>query len=107
MSRLMLMEVSMKNDLPDLYEIYFGGKVLLHYEEARIPEDAPFIIVGTTSTMGKEAAIELIRGCEQFKEYHKQLFGIEVKSFVTDEQKFNKVKNWWHYFHPNGIYRWL
>ncbi|MED1469277.1 hypothetical protein [Bacillus salipaludis] len=100
MSRLVIMEVAMKEELSELYDIYFGGKVLLHYEE-----DIPFIVVGTTSNMGREAAIELLRGCEQFKALHKRLFGVEVKSFVTDEKKFIKVKNWWDYFHPNGIYR--
>ncbi|MGF6952843.1 hypothetical protein QF028_005348 [Neobacillus sp. B4I6] len=101
MSRLVLMEVAMKEELPELYDIYFGGRVLLHYEE----EEVPFIVVRTTNGMGQEAAIELLRGCEQFKAYHKHLFGIEVKSFVTDDKQFKKVKNWWNYFHPNGIYR--
>jgi hypothetical protein len=105
MSRLVLLEVAMKEELPDLYDIYFGGKVLLHYEEARIEQDIPFIVVGTTKGMGQEAAIELIRGCEQFKAYHKHLFGTEVKSFVMDDKQFKKVNNWWKYFHPNGIYR--
>ena len=100
MSRLVIMEVAMKEELPELYDIYFGGKVLLHYEE-----EIPFIVVGTTTGMGQEAAIELLRGCEQFKTYHKHLFGTEVKSFVMDDKQFNKVKNWMHYFHPNGIYR--
>ena len=100
MSRLVLMEVAMKKELPELYDIYFGGKVPLHYEE-----DVPFIVVGATTKMGKDAAIELLRGCEQFKAYHKHLFGIEVKSFVTDDKKFKKVKNWRKHFHPNGIYR--
>lgn len=100
MSRLVLMDVAMKDDLPDLYDIYFGDKVLLHYED-----EIPFIVVGTTNRMGKDAAVELLRGCERFKEYHKHIFGIEVKSFVTDEKKFKKVKNWWNYFHPRGIYR--
>jgi hypothetical protein len=105
MSRLVIIEVSMKDELPELYEIYFGGKVLLHYEEPRIPQDEPFIVVGTTSGMGREAAFELMRGCEQFKAYHKHLFGINVKSFVMDDRKFKKINNWWNYFHPNGIYR--
>lgn len=100
MSRLVIMEVAMKNDFPALYDIYFGGNVLLHYEE-----DIPFIVVSSTSGTSKEAAIELLRGCEQFKEFHKHLFGIEVKSFLTHESNFKKVKDWWKYFHPNGIYR--
>lgn len=100
MSRLVLMEVAMKKEMPDLYDIYFGGQVLLHYEE-----DIPFIVVATTPRTIKEAAIELIRRCEQFKAYHKHLFGIEVKSFVTDHTSFKKVNNWWKYFHPNGIYK--
>jgi hypothetical protein len=77
-----------------------GGKVLLHYEE-----EIPFIVVGTKSGMGQEAAIELLRGCEEFKAFHMHLFGTEVKSFVMDDKKFKKVKNWMNYFHPNGIYR--
>ncbi|MFJ5762754.1 hypothetical protein ACIQAA_27220 [Neobacillus sp. NPDC093182] len=105
MSRLVLMEVAMREELPELYDIYFGGKLFLHYEDAKIEEDAPFIVVGATDHMGKEAAIELIRRCEQFKAYHKHLFGIEVKSFVTDDKQFKKVDNWLWYFHPNGIYR--
>ena len=100
MSRIVIMEVAMKEELPELYDIYFGGKVLIHYEE-----EIPFLVVGTTSNMGKEAAIEFIRGCEQFKAYHKYLFGIEVKSFVMDDKQFKKVSNWLVYFHPNGIYR--
>lgn len=100
MSRLVLMEVAMKEELPELYEIYFGGKVPIHYND-----DVPFIVVGASSNMGKSAAIEFLRGCEQFKAYHKHLFGIDVKSFVTDDKKFDKVKNWWKYFHPRGIYR--
>lgn len=100
MSRLVLIEVAMKEELPELYDIYFGGQLLLHYED-----DIPFIVVGTTSRMSKNAAIELVRRCEQFKAYHQYLFGIEVKSFVTDDKKFKKVKNWWDHFHPNGIYR--
>lgn len=100
MSRIVIMEVAMKEELPELYDIYFGGKVLFHYEE-----EIPFIVVGTTPSMGREAAIELLRGCEQFKAYHKHLFGTEVKSFVMDDKQFKKVKNWIHYFHPNGIYR--
>jgi hypothetical protein len=55
--------------------------------------------------MGENAAIEFLRACEQFKAYHNQLFGIEVKSFVTNDKQFKKVKNWWNHFHPNGIYR--
>ncbi|WHY01343.1 hypothetical protein [Neobacillus sp. DY30] len=100
MSRIVIMEVAMKEELPDLYDIYFGGKVLLQYEE-----EIPCIVVGTTSKMGKDTAIELLRGCEQFKAYHKYLFGIEVKSFVTDDKQFKKVNNWLRHFHPNGIYR--
>jgi hypothetical protein len=100
MSRLVMMEVAMKEELPDLYEIYFRGKVLLHYKE-----EIPFIVVGAKSNMGKDAAVELLRGCEQFKAYHKHLFGTEVKSFVMVDKQFKKVKNWMHYFHPNGIYR--
>jgi hypothetical protein len=33
MSRLVLMEVAMKEELPELYDIYFGGQILLHYKE--------------------------------------------------------------------------
>lgn len=95
-----MMELQMKEDLPMLYDIYFGGQVLLHYEE-----EIPFIVVGTTSKMEREAAIELLRGCEAFKAYYKHLFGTEVKAFVTDDKQFKKVDNWMHYFHPNGIYR--
>ncbi|MEH7749387.1 hypothetical protein V7659_30930, partial [Neobacillus drentensis] len=83
-----------------------GGQIHLHYEEnLPIKTDSPFIVVGTTSRMSKDAAIEFMRGCEQFKAYHKHLLGIVVKSFVTDDKKFKKVKNWWNHFHPNGIYR--
>ncbi|NHM29016.1 hypothetical protein [Neobacillus terrae] len=99
MSRLLLMEVAMKEEIPELYEIYFGGSVPIYYDEK-----VPFIVVGTSSKMSKNAAVEFIRGCENFKEYHKELFGIEVKSFVTDEKNFKNIKNWWNYFHPNGIY---
>jgi hypothetical protein len=98
MSRLVLMEVAMKEELPELYDIYFGGQILLHYED-----DIPFIVVGTTSRMSKNAAIELIRRCEQFKAYHKYLFEVEVKSFVMDDKNFKKVNNWWEHFHPNGF----
>lgn len=100
MSRLVLMEVAMKDELPELYDIYFGGKILLHYEES-----VPFIVVGTTEKMGKKAAFELMKGCQGFKFYHQKLFDIEVKSFVTYEEEFKKVENWWRYFHPNGMYR--
>lgn len=100
MSRIMLMEVVMENDLPDLYEIYFSGKVPIYYND-----EIPFIVVGASSEMGEEAGVELMSGCKQFKVYHQQLFGIEVKAFVTDKKKFSEVKNWWNYFHPNGIYR--
>ncbi|MDR6120618.1 hypothetical protein QFZ87_000215 [Bacillus sp. SLBN-46] len=55
--------------------------------------------------MEKEAAIELLSGCKQFKTLHKELFRIEVKSFVMHDKQFKKVKDWWHHFHPNGIYR--
>lgn len=94
-----MMEVAMKEELPELYEIYFGGQILLHYEE-----EVPFIVVGMTDEVSKDGAIEFILGCKQFKEYHKHLFGIEVKSFVTTDNKFKKVKNWWVHFHPNGRY---
>jgi hypothetical protein len=76
-----------------------GGRVLLHYEE-----EIPFIVLGTTSNMGREAAIELLRGCLQFKAYHKHLFGTEVISFVMDDKQFKKVNNWMHFFHQKGIY---
>lgn len=100
MSRLVLLEVAMKEEWPDLYEIYFSGKVPIYYND-----DIPFIVVGTSDEMGRDAAIEFLRGCEQFKAYHKHLFGIEVKSFVSDEEKFRQVDDWWWYFHPNGVYR--
>ncbi len=90
----------MKEELPMLYDIYFRGQVLLHYEE-----EIPSIVVGTTSKMDREAAIEFLKGCEQFKAYHKHLFGTEVKAFVMDDKQFKKVANWMRYFHPNGIYR--
>ncbi|MEH7336260.1 hypothetical protein V7161_26910 [Neobacillus drentensis] len=54
---------------------------------------------------GKKPQLNFFRGCEQFKAFHKHLFGIEVRSFVMDDKQFKKVKNWMHYFHPNGIYR--
>jgi len=104
-SKLVMMEVAMKDELPELYDIYFGGKILLHYEDVKIDGDVPFIVVGMKDGVGKPGAIEFLRGCEQFKAYHKQLFGIEVKSFVTVESDFKKVDDWWHHFHPNGIYR--
>jgi hypothetical protein len=47
-------------------------------------------VVGTTSIMGREAAIELLRGCEQFKAFHKYLFGTEVKSFVWMKKSSKK-----------------
>jgi hypothetical protein len=100
LSRFVMMELQMKEDLPMLYDIYFRGQVLLHYEE-----EIPFIVVGTTSKMDREAAIEFLRGCEEFKAYHMYLFGTEVKAFVMDDKQFKKVDNWWNYFHPNGIYR--
>lgn len=105
MSRLVLMEVAMKEDLPDLYDVYFTGKILLHYEEGKIKEDVPFIVVGMKDDVGKEGAIEFLRGCERFKDYHKHLFGVEVKSFVTVAEEFEKVEDWWWHFHPNGLYR--
>lgn len=40
--------------------------------------------------VGKAGAIEFIRGCEQFKAYHKHLFGVEVKSFVTVAKNLKK-----------------
>jgi hypothetical protein len=100
MSRLVIMEVAMKEELPDLYDIYFGGQILIHYDEK-----IPFVVVATTLRMGADAAVELLSGCDQFKLYHKLLFAIDVKSYVTDEKKFKKVKNWRKYFHTNRLYR--
>ncbi|KON83555.1 hypothetical protein AF332_27820 [Sporosarcina globispora] len=105
MSRLIMMEVAMKEELPELYDIYFGGNILLHYEDVKNEKDIPFIVVGMTDGVGEAGAIEFLRGCEQFKVYHKHLFGVEVKSFVTVADKFKQVDNWWDHFHPNGIYR--
>ncbi|MFP5109619.1 hypothetical protein ACSU6B_23115 [Neobacillus sp. C211] len=106
MSRLVMMEVAMKEELPELYDIYFGGNILLHYEDVNYhQDDVPFIVVGMKDGVSKEGAIEFTRGCEQFKAYYKHLFGTEVKSFVTVEEEFKKVDNWWWHFHPNGLYR--
>ncbi|RDU38936.1 hypothetical protein DRW41_05110 [Neobacillus piezotolerans] len=99
MSRLVLLEVAMKTELHELHEIYFGGTVPIHYEES-----VPFIVVGTSQEMSEAAAVEFSRGCEQLKMFHKETFGIEVKSFVTSSNHFNKVNNWWKFFHPNGRY---
>nr|WP_263323549.1 hypothetical protein [Neobacillus sp. Marseille-Q6967] len=100
MSRLVLLEIATKYNFPNLYDIYFCGQVLLHYNEK-----IPFIVVGITPSLSKEGSAEILSGCKQLKDYHKQIFGIELKSFVTVEEKFLKVKNWWTYFHPRGIYR--
>lgn len=100
MSRLLLMEVAMKNEYPDLYETYFGENALLYYNDK-----VPFIVAGLGPKISEDAIIELSLGCKEFKAYHKELFGIEVKSFVVDDKTFKKVKNWWRYFHPHGIYK--
>ena len=105
MSRLVMMEVAMKEELPELYDIYFGENILLHYENIKYEKDVPFIVIGMQEGVGEAGAIEFLNGCEQFKAYHKHLFGVEVKSFVTSADNFKQVNNWWHYFHPNGIYR--
>ncbi|WP_217642419.1 hypothetical protein [Bacillus sp. OK048] len=42
-------------------------------------------VAATTPRMSRDTAIDLIRGTEQFKAYHKHLLGIELKSFVTDD----------------------
>lgn len=44
-SRLVIMEVAMKEELPELYDIYFGGKILLHYEDVKLEGDVPFILL--------------------------------------------------------------
>uniref|UniRef100_UPI0005EE1BA9 reverse transcriptase domain-containing protein n=1 Tax=Neobacillus niacini TaxID=86668 RepID=UPI0005EE1BA9 len=53
MSRIVIMEVAMKEELPELYDIYFGGKVLFHYEE-----EIPFLVVGTTSNIVADRALQ-------------------------------------------------
>lgn len=42
MSRLVIMEVAMKEELPELYDIYFGGKILLHYEWKQIKKELSY-----------------------------------------------------------------
>jgi hypothetical protein len=104
------MEAAMKkladNRGSELHDIYFGKNALIHYEAVEEDMDlVPFIVVGQKDSMSVAAAIEFMSGCRSFKILHKELFGIEVKSFVMAEGEFKKVKDWWKYFHPHGLYR--
>lgn len=107
-SKLAILEVAMKNTDPTLYDIYFSGQnLVLHYQipPSDLFPDPPFIVVGVKDELSKEAAIEFGNHCKRFKEFHKKIFGTEVKSFITTEEKFNQVDDWWEFFHPNGLYR--
>lgn len=86
MSRLVLLEVAMKKDFPDLYDLYFGGQVLGCYYDRN-----PFLLVGTTHRLTKEGRLEILLGCPQLKVYFKELFGIELRIYVTTEKGFNGV----------------
>lgn len=108
MSKLVIIEVAMKMEDPELFDIYFGNNALIHYQE--MPQyfdelDVPFLVVGMKKDMSENAATEFMQNCPGFKKYHRILIGKEVKSYVTSEEEFKKVKNWYEYFHPNGRYR--
>lgn len=86
MSRLVLLEVAMKTDFPDLYDLYFGGQVQTVYYDKH-----PFMLVGTTSRLTDEAKLEILLGCPQLKAYFKELFGLELRVYVTSEKAFNSI----------------
>lgn len=108
-SELVILDVSLKKADPVLHDIYFNGRnAVLHYQKPPLDlfNDPPFIVVGTKESLSSDAAaIEFINGCPRLKEWHKEILGKELKSFVTSEERFLDVDNWWDYFHPNGLYR--
>lgn len=108
MSKLVVIEVAMKLKDPVLHEIYFGKNAIIHYQEPPIYNDeydVPILVVGMKKTMNKKAATEFLLNCPGFKKYHKILFGKDVKSYITTEDKFKQVEDWYQYFHPKGRYR--
>lgn len=108
MSKLLIIEIAMEKADPELHEIYFGNNALIHYQEPPVyidETDVPFIVIGMKDNMSKQAAAEFLANCPAFKTFHRKLLGKEVKSYVTDEEKFKQVNDWYSYFHPNGKYR--
>lgn len=95
-SKLIIIEVAMNMENPELCDIYFGNNAVLHYQEPPFHIDnldVPFLIVGMKKGLSEDAATEFMLNCPEFKKFHKMLFGKEVRTFITTEGEIKKLKS--------------
>lgn len=105
--QLLIIEIAMKKEDPELFDIYFGNNAILHYQEPPINDDyyVAFLIVGIKKGASEEATVEFMLNCPGFKKYHEMLLERKVKTYLVTENQLKKINKWHEYFHPNGKYR--
>lgn len=99
MNRIEMIKEVMEKESSELYGIYFGNNILIHYDK-----DIPFVAIGFMDDLCEEGLIELMNGCEHFKIYHKQLFGIDIETVVMTENEFKTVDDWTKHYYLKWAY---